>query len=254
MSKHEELAVNVKYKDTLFKKLFGQNKENALSLYNAINGTNYTMEDDFEYTMMEDVLYLKMKDNERLYSTTLLRIPNPKFIVFYNGASTRNKTDVEKLKLSDAFLEKDDSGEFEWTVTMVNINVGHNKGLFEKCQVLEHYSLFIHRVRIYNDSMNDLKKAISKAVDECIREGILQEILETQKEEIYQMMLTEFDEEKYEAIIRAEGREEGLKEGLIKTLCTLVSKKTITMETALDECELTEEEFVEKMKAYGLDK
>ena len=299
MSKHEELAVNVKYKDTLFKKLFGQNKENALSLYNAINGTNYTMEDDFEYTMMEDVLYLKMKDDvsfmvgtslnlyehqstynpnmplrglfyfaslyhkiieddERLYSTTLLRIPNPKFIVFYNGASTRNKTDVKKLKLSDAFLEKDDSGEFEWTATMVNINVGHNKELFEKCQVLEHYSLFIHRVRIYNDSMNDLKKAIGKAVDECIREGILQEILETQKEEIYQMMLTEFDEEKYEAIIRAEGREEGLKEGLkeglIKTLCTLVSKKTITMENALEECELTEEEFVEKMKEFGLDK
>jgi hypothetical protein len=43
MSKQEKLKANVKYKDTLFKKLFGQNKENALSLYNAINGTNYTM-------------------------------------------------------------------------------------------------------------------------------------------------------------------------------------------------------------------
>ena len=31
------------------------------------------------------------------------------------------------------------------------------------------------------------------------------EILETQKMEVYDMMLTEFDEEKYEAIIRAEG-------------------------------------------------
>ena len=64
--------------------------------------------------------------------------------------------------------------------------------------------------------MNDLKKAISKAVDECIQEGILQEILETQKEEVYQMMLTEFDEEKYEAIIRAEGREEGKNEERLK--------------------------------------
>lgn len=67
------------------------------------------------------------------------------------------------------------------------------------------YSHFIHRVRIYNDSMNDLKKAISK-------------------------------------------------EGLIKALCALVSKKTITMEQALEECGLTEEVFVEKMKEYGLDK
>lgn len=287
----KQVKANVKYKDTLFKKLFGQNKENALSLYNAINGTNYTMEDDFEYTMMEDVLYLKMKDDvsfmvgtslnlyehqstynpnmplrglfyfaslyhklieddERLYSTTILKIPNPRFIVFYNGVSARNKPDVEKFRLSDAFLEKDDSGEFEWTATMVNINVGHNRELIEKCQVLEHYSIFIHRVRMYNDSINDLKKAISKAVDECIREGILHEILETQKEEVYQMMLTEFDEEKYEAIIRAEGREEGLKEGLIKTLCTLVSKKLITIEQAMGECGLTEKEFLENMKEY----
>ncbi len=287
----KQVKANVKYKDTLFKKLFGQNKENALSLYNAINGTNYTIEDDFEYTMMEDVLYLKMKDDvsfmvgtslnlyehqstynpnmplrglfyfaslyhklieddERLYSTTILKIPNPRFIVFYNGVSARNKPDVEKFRLSDAFLEKDDSGEFEWTATMVNINVGHNRELIEKCQVLEHYSIFIHRVRMYNDSINDLKKAISKAVDECIREGILHEILETQKEEVYQMMLTEFDEEKYEAIIRAEGREEGLKEGLIKTLCTLVSKKLITIEQAMGECGLTEKEFLENMKEY----
>ena len=35
--------VNVKYKDRLFKKIFGteEGKENALSLYNAVNGTDY---------------------------------------------------------------------------------------------------------------------------------------------------------------------------------------------------------------------
>lgn len=41
------------------------------------------------------------------------------------------------------------------------------------------------------------------------------------------------------------------KEGLIKALCALVSKKTITMEQALEECGLTEEVFVEKMKNMG---
>lgn len=64
------------------------------------------------------------------------------------------------------------------------------------------------------------------------------------------MVLTEFDEEKYEAMIREEGREEGL----INTLCSLVSKKVITVQQALEECGLTEEEFLEKMKEYGLDK
>lgn len=298
MKTEENIVVNCKYKDTLFKKLFGQNKENALCLYNAMNGTNYTLEDDFEYTMLEDVVYMKAKDdvsfmvgtslnlyehqstynpnmplrgllyfsslyrkmieeNERLYSTTMLKIPNPKFVVFYNGKSQQVKNDVEKLKLSDAFFEKDDTGEFEWTATMVNINVGHNKKLFEKCKVLEHYSIFVHRVRMYNDSMNDLKKAINKAVDECIHDGVLKEILEKQKKEGFDLVLTEFDEEKYEAMIRAEGREEGIalgiEAGIIKTLCMLVSKKTITMKQALDECGLTKAEFLEKMKEYGFE-
>lgn len=126
---------------------------------------------------------------------------------------------------------------------------GHNKPLFEKCQVLEQYSIFVHRVRMYNDSMNDLKKAINKAADECIREGVLKEILEMQKKEVFDMVLTEFDEEKYEAMIRAEGREEGS----MKTLCSLVAKKAITLKKALQECDLSEEEFLEKMKEYGFD-
>ena len=33
----EGIGANTKYKDTVFRKLFGENKENALSLYNAIN-------------------------------------------------------------------------------------------------------------------------------------------------------------------------------------------------------------------------
>ena len=69
------------------------------------------------------------------------------------------------------------------------------------------------------------------------------------------MMLTEFDEEKYEAIIRAEGRQEGIaigiEEGIIRNLCTLVSKKTITMKQALDECGLTKAEFLEKCRNTG---
>lgn len=291
MSTQEKLKANVKYKDTLFKKLFGQNKENALSLYNAINGTNYTMEDDFEYTMLEDVVYMKSKDDvsflvgtslnlyehqskynpnmplrgllyfadlyrkmirgsEKIYSSSILKIPNPRFIVFYNGDISKMKSDVEKLKLSDAFFEKNDTGEFEWTATMININLGNSSELLQKCHVLEHYSIFIQRVKEYTNSMKDVDKAISKAVDECIEEGVLKDILETQKKEGFDLVLTEFDEEKYEAMIREEGREEGL----IKTLYTLVSKKIITMQQALEECGLAEEEFLEKMKEYGLDK
>ena len=91
-----------------------------------------------------------------------------------------------------------------------------------------------------------MDKAISKAVDECIEEGVLKDILETQKKEGFDLVLTEFDEEKYEAMIREEGQ--------IETICSLVSKKVITVQQALEECGLTEKEFIEKMKEYGLDK
>lgn len=63
------------------------------------------------------------------------------------------------------------------------------------------------------------------------------------------MVLTEFDEEKYEALIRAEGREEGM----MKTLCSLVAKKSITLKKALEECNMTESEFLEKMKELGIE-
>ena len=55
--------VNPKYKDTVFRKLFGENKINVLSLYNAINGTNYTEDSDFEYTTLDDVVYMGIKND-----------------------------------------------------------------------------------------------------------------------------------------------------------------------------------------------
>ena len=48
--------------------------------------------------------------------------------------------------------------------------------------------------------------------------------------------------------------DECIEEGHIETLCSLVSKKVITVQQALEECGLTEKEFIEKMKEYGLDK
>lgn len=63
---------NREYKSTLFAKLFGENKENALSLYNAINDSHYTNADDLIFTTLEDVVYMKMKnDVSFLFDKTL---------------------------------------------------------------------------------------------------------------------------------------------------------------------------------------
>lgn len=60
-----KVAVNKKHKDRLFCMLFGdsENKKNILSLYNALNGTQYTDADDLTITTIDDVIYVGMKND-----------------------------------------------------------------------------------------------------------------------------------------------------------------------------------------------
>ena len=51
---------NRKYKDRLFRFIF-QDKKNLLSLYNAMNGSHYTDEDQLEIFTVENVLYMNFK-------------------------------------------------------------------------------------------------------------------------------------------------------------------------------------------------
>ena len=57
--------VNRNYKDRLFSFLFGreENKDWTLSLYNAVNGTDYTDPDKIEINTMGEFLYLGMKND-----------------------------------------------------------------------------------------------------------------------------------------------------------------------------------------------
>ena len=57
-----EHRVNRKYKDTLFRKIFSDRKD-LLDLYNALNDTNYTDEEELSITTLEDVIYISMKND-----------------------------------------------------------------------------------------------------------------------------------------------------------------------------------------------
>lgn len=73
----------------------------------------------------------------------------------------------------------------------------------------------------------ELKEAIDLTVRECMEENILRDFLEQHRREVCDMCLTEFDEKKYEDVLREEGREEGLAEGRSeerKTLLEIVQK------------------------------
>ena len=55
-------AAKKKYKDTIFRMLFSD-KKNLLSLYNALNGKNYSNCDQLEIVTLENAIYMSMKND-----------------------------------------------------------------------------------------------------------------------------------------------------------------------------------------------
>ena len=230
-----------------------EHKDWLLSLYNALNGSSYTDPSDIEINTIEGIIYVTMKNDisflidsqlnlyeqqssynpnmplrglmyfaelyqkhltkqdRDLFTTALVKIPTPNFVVFYNGS--RNMPDVTKLYLSDAFEIPAESGDFEWTATMLNINAGRNKTLLQKCKPLYYYSCYVDRVKANVRSGMTKENAVSEAVNFAIQNDFLDGYFKIQKAEVLNMSLTEFDQEAYDRHRFNEGKEAGIAEG-----------------------------------------
>ena len=57
------IKINRLYKNNLFQFIFGKDKKALLELYNALNGTDYTDENEIEYVTIEGALYLTRKND-----------------------------------------------------------------------------------------------------------------------------------------------------------------------------------------------
>jgi hypothetical protein len=100
--------VNVKYKDRLFKRIFGteEGKENALSLYNAVNGTDYQDASQLTFDTLEDVIYMGMKNDVSFLFLNTLNVyeqqssvnPNmPLRMLLYTAHILESYVKVQKL-------------------------------------------------------------------------------------------------------------------------------------------------------------
>ena len=264
----ESVTINRTYKDRLFKIIFEDKKE-LLSLYNALTGKNYQNPDELEINTIDDVIYMHLKNDmsfilddwqnlfeqqstfnpnqplrgffyfadlykvkyfgKKIYSTRLLKIPTPQYIVFYNG--TANMPDRKELRLSDAFQQPTAQPDIEVVAHMLNINYGHNKELMERCRKLKEYAQFIDIIRHYlrENKQWSNEQAISKAIDDCIKNNILCDILQKERLRVMASILSEFDEVGYKEMIRQEAYEdayedayeEGVEYG-VKTLIEFV--------------------------------
>ena len=75
-------------------------------------------------------LYKQRYHGKQLYSSKLIKIPTPQYIVFYNGI--KELPDRQELRLSDAFEHPTDTPDVEVIAHIININIGHNEELLNK--------------------------------------------------------------------------------------------------------------------------
>ena len=239
------------HKDNVFCLLY-RDKKNLLSLYNAMNGTNYEKEDELEVVTLEEAICMKMRNDAafvidstlnlyeqqasvnpnmplrdlyyvteelkkiappgRLHRTTKVKIPAPRFVVFYNGTTEQPERAI--CRLSELFFKEEKEPELELIVTVININPCCNGELLAKCESLRGYMAFVGKTRDKKGIGIKLEEAVRQAVDECISENILADFFREHKEEIVEMGIYEFDQELYDQVLREDGEERGIELGI----------------------------------------
>ena len=149
-----------------------------------------------------------------LYSRRPLSLPFPEFVVFYNG--TMDQPDRMELRLSDLFSQAEGVPCLECTATMININFGHNEEMMKSCRKLYEYAFLINAVRSRLNEGLHLEVAVDQAVEDCIQNDILKSFLLKHREEVREMILSEYDEELHINSEKKISYEEGLEAGVVQ--------------------------------------
>ena len=213
------VTVNNKFKDGIFCILFGsaEYKENLLSLFNALNGTDYEDSDELKINTTDDVIFMGIKNDAscildmqmdlyeeqstfnpnapirgllyfgRLYEKYLAerglnrygskQIAIPRPRYYVLYLGKQDRPDREILRLSDSFVNPDNDGAYEWTAIVLNVNPGHNKDLLNVCKVLEEYSLFVECSRKHLNNASKDRESRFQAMLAAVNECIREGIL-----------------------------------------------------------------------------
>lgn len=247
--------INRKHKDRLFCSIFKEKKE-LLSLYNAINETNYTDEEALTVNTLDNAIYMTMKNDVSfliygilnlyehqstwnpnmplrdflyvsqqikrmvdengwdIYGSKLVKIPTPQAVVFYNGKENQPARQI--LRLSDAFENKTKIGCMEFECLVLNINYGNNKEIMGKCKSLMGYAILIERIRKHEKREQNLETAVDHAIEECIKDNILADYLRFYWNEVKNLILSEYNEQRHIENEKRWSYEEGREEGEVR--------------------------------------
>ena len=245
------------YKDSVFVDLFAHDisaKENFISLYNALHGTNLDASTtEIKSVMLEKVLYMKFYNdvamlidgkiviliehqstiNENMpfrFLEYIARIyekiikPKEKFgrkLVkipvpeFYVFYNGKEDFPSEsEMKLSDAFIKLDEKHNFPLEISVKVININVDK----ENPVLNR----CEALKEYSEFMEQVKfnienkipEALTVAIKQSIKQGFLSDYLSRKSTEVENMLLTEYDYDTDIAVQRQEAYESGVEKGL----------------------------------------
>ena len=250
-----ELQTYYNDKDRLFCFIFGreENKKWTLSLYNAVNGTDYSNLEDVEITTMGDVIYMGMKNDVSflinseisLYEHQSTYNPNmPVRQLMYLGRQydkyikrtkqniygykqmtlpiprlvvfyngVNNKGD-RILKLSDSFPKNEDPEKSDVEVRVHMYNI---RPQYDSSLLADCKVLAEYSWFVEEIRSNrktmDMVDAVDKAIRDMPEDFEIRKFLTEHQSEVKNMCLTEYDEAETMQMFKEEGREEGLKEG-----------------------------------------
>jgi len=236
------------YKSDTFSMLM-EDKNNALEVYNALNGSHYTDPEEVEIVRLEKGVSLSIRNdasfiidmNISFYEHQASYNPNMplRSLIYYVNSLedwikrqerhlfSRNRIQIltphfvvfynglekrpeyEEMKLSESFYHQTNRPGIEVICQVYNINPPYNQHLKERATVLEGYTYFVELVRNHQKQM-DLEQAVDQAIRECIKDHVLENFFEQRGEEIKKMTHLDFTFETQKKLIRKEALEEGL--------------------------------------------
>ena len=271
------MSGNREYKSDVFSMLL-ENPNNALQLYNALNQSNYTDPEMVEIRTLDKGVSLSVRNDSafvldsnlsiyehqsticpnmpvrcliyfsniiekivkghNIYGKTLVKIPTPRFAIFYNGAE--EQPEQYDLRLSDAFVHKVENPEIELTCRVYNINHGRNQKLLEDCPFLKEYMIFVDYVREFHakQDFENLEMAINLAIDRCIMENVLKDFLKEHRSEVVKVTQLDYTFDRQIELERIDARREGLQEGIeqgIEQGIELIAKKMLVANKPVEE-------------------
>jgi len=242
-----DVSLNRNYKDSVFRMIFGEPEKmielyNAIfdtdyppdtkidintieevlhrvqknDIAFTIDGT-YIMVTEHQSTInpnmpLRDLIYIleiwkDMFETNQLYKRKQIKLPQPKFIVLYNG--TDSLPPISEVNLSESFLGDKKNPLLNMTVLVYNVNEGVGCDLFKKSPTLYQYSQLISLIRSFQAKGPVTGQDMSEIVKTCLEKGILVDFMEEHGKRLIDFLHFELTQEENLAFEREDGFEEG---------------------------------------------